>query len=251
MVTAVQASVSDTTVLTAPSIPVKEIGKVLPQLLHYMQDTPTSLHILFSKLDISDGFWCLIVREADSYNFAYVLPQKVGEPRIVVPAAVQMGWVESTSHFCTVTESVRDLTQHFINNNVPLPPDPIEESMTIADVPLQGRTQSPTKLLQVYFNDLCYAATQLVDGAHIPTIQRAATHGIHAVFPPTAITKHKDGKKPISARKLAAGHRYFDSKKEMIGFAFDGVKQTVHLPPPRPLRTSRKRTPCSGARWSP
>ncbi len=84
-----QASVNDTTVLMAPSIPVKEIGKVLPWLLHYMQDTPTGLHILFSKLNISDGFWRLIVREADSYNFAYVLPQKVGEPcRIVVPAAV-------------------------------------------------------------------------------------------------------------------------------------------------------------------
>ncbi len=172
MVTAMQASVNDTTVLTAPSIPVTEIGRVLPRLLHYMQDTPTGLHILFSKLDISDGFWRLIVREADSYNFAYVLPQKAGEPcRIVVPVAVQMGWVKSLSHFCTVTESERDLTHHFVNNDVPLPPDPIEESMTIADVPLRGRTWSPTKLLQVYVDDFCYAATQLVDGTHIPTIQ--------------------------------------------------------------------------------
>jgi hypothetical protein len=232
VVTAVQASDNDTTVLTAPSIPVKEIGKVLPQLLQYMQDTPTGLHILFSKLDISDGFWCLIVREADSYNFAYVLPQKRGEPcRIVVPAAVQMGWVKSPTHFCTVMESARNLTQHFVDNEVPLPPDPMKESMTIADVRLRGRTRSPTKLLPVYVNDFCYAATQLVDGAHIPTIRRVAIHGIHAVFPPTAITKHKDGKEPISARKLAAGHGNFDSKKEMIGFVFDSVKQTVHLPP--------------------
>ena len=56
VVTAVQASVNDTTVLTAPSTPVKEIVKVLPRLLHYMRDTPAGLHILFSKLDISDGF---------------------------------------------------------------------------------------------------------------------------------------------------------------------------------------------------
>jgi hypothetical protein len=142
-----------------------------------------------------------------------------------------MGWVKSPSHFCTVTESVRDLTQHFVDNDTPLPPNPIEESMTIADIPLRGRTRSPTKLFQVYVNDFCYAATQLVDGTHIPTIGRAAIHGIHGVFPPTTITKHKDGKEPISARKLAAGHRNFDSKKEMIGFVFDGVKRTVHLPP--------------------
>jgi len=113
VVTAVQPSVNDTTVLTAPTTPVQEIGKVLPRLLHYMRDTPAGLHILFLKLDISDGFWRLIIREADSYNFAYVLPQDTGEPcRIVVPDAVQMGWVKSPSHFCMVTKSARDLTQH-------------------------------------------------------------------------------------------------------------------------------------------
>ena len=70
-----------------------------------MRDTPEGLHILFSKLDISDGFRRLIVQEYDSYNFAYVLPQEASEPcRIVIPAAVQMGWVESPSFFCTVTE---------------------------------------------------------------------------------------------------------------------------------------------------
>jgi hypothetical protein len=142
VVTAVQASNNDTPVLTAPLIPVEEIGRVLPWLLHYMCDTPTRLHILFLKLDISDGFWHLIVQEADSYNFAYVLPQEAGEPcRIVVPAAVQMGWVESPSHFCTVTESTRDLTQHFVDNNISLPQNPIEVAMKIMDVPMRGRTR--------------------------------------------------------------------------------------------------------------
>jgi hypothetical protein len=104
VVTVTQKSVNDTTVLTAPSIPVKEIGKVLPQLLQYMRDTPAGLHIFFCKLDISDGFWQLVVHEVDCFNFAYVLPQEVGKPiRIVIPAAVQMGWVESPGFFCTVT----------------------------------------------------------------------------------------------------------------------------------------------------
>jgi hypothetical protein len=150
---------------------------------------------------------------------------------VVVPAAVQMGWVESPSHFCAVTESARDLTQHFVVNNIPLLPDPLEDAMKIADVPMRGRTRSPTKLLQVYVNDFCYAATQSEDGAHIPTIRRAAIHGIHAIFPPTLVTKHEDGKEPISAKKLAAGDGNFTTKKEMIGFMFDGVKRTVHLPP--------------------
>ncbi len=57
IVTIQQKSVNDSTVLTAPSQSVKEIGKVLRWLLQYMHDTPPGLHILFSKLDISDGFW--------------------------------------------------------------------------------------------------------------------------------------------------------------------------------------------------
>ncbi len=91
--------------MNSPSIPVKEIGKVLPHMLQYMRDTPAGIHILFSKLDISDGFWRLTVREHDSYNIAYVLPQEASEPCwIVIPAAMQMGWVESPYLFCMVTE---------------------------------------------------------------------------------------------------------------------------------------------------
>ena len=75
IITITQDSVNDTTILQAPSELVKEIGKVLPCLLHYMRDTPKGLHILFCKLNIRDGFWRLVVREQDSFKFAYVLPQ--------------------------------------------------------------------------------------------------------------------------------------------------------------------------------
>ena len=83
----------------------------------------------------------------------------------------------------------------------------------------------------MYVDNFCYAATQSDNGAHIPIIRRAAIHGIHAVFPPTSVTNHKEGKEPISAKKLAAGDGNFNSKKDMIGFSFDGIKRTVHLPP--------------------
>jgi hypothetical protein len=65
VVTATQKSVNDTTVLTAPSVLVEEIGKVLPRLLRYMRDTPRGLHILFCKLDISNRFWRLVVHWKD------------------------------------------------------------------------------------------------------------------------------------------------------------------------------------------
>ncbi len=103
--------------------------------------------------------------------------------------------------------------------------------MDIEAVPLQGCAEAPTKLLQVYVDDFCYAATQSKDGMHILTIRWAAIHEIQAVFPPPAVTNNKDGKDPISWKKLLQGNGHFQSKKDMIGFSFDGVKRTVHPPP--------------------
>jgi hypothetical protein len=231
VITVTQKSVNDSMVLQAPSQSVKEIGKVLPRLLQYMHDTPPGLHILFSKLDISDGFWRLTVRLADSFNFAYVLPQPDGEPiRIVVPASLQMGWVESPPLFCTVTESARDLTQHLLANKVPLPHHELEEQIKIQSVPSRAQTTTPSTLLQVYVDDFCHAATESKDGTHIPMVRRASIHGIHSLFPQPDITGPSGGKDPISAKKLIHGDGDFTSSKEMIGFTFDGIKCTVRLP---------------------
>jgi hypothetical protein len=216
-----------------------------------MWDTPAGLHILMSKLDISDGFWRLIVRDADCFNFAYVLLQWEGKPcRMVVPSAVQMGWVESPSLFCAVTESARDLAQHFVDAAVPLPPHQVKLSMAIKDVPMRGRAKMPSKFLQVYVDDFCYAVTQSKDGAHIPIIRRRAIHGIMAVFPPPAVTKHQDCNEPILASKLLKGDGNFESKKDMIGFSFDGIirKQCIYHQQ-RPQHTSGKPiASCAGNR---
>jgi hypothetical protein len=163
VITITQESVNESTILAVPPEAVKEIRRVLPRLLHYMRDTPEGLHILFSKLDISDGFWRLVVW-ADSFNFAYVLPQLAGKPvRIVVPSAVRMEWAESPPLFCAVTETARDLTQHLVDNKVGLSPHPLEEKILIENVPLRAWTSTPTKLLQVYVDDFLQRS-DTVDG---------------------------------------------------------------------------------------
>jgi hypothetical protein len=117
-----------------------------------------------------------------------------------------------------------------VDHAVPLPHDPVEELIWIADVQLRAHMDTPTKLLQVYVDDFCHAATQSTDGMHIPTLRRAAIHGIHALIPPTSITYHDGGKEPISHKKLMQGDRHFETSKDMIGFRFDGIKRTI--PPP-------------------
>jgi hypothetical protein len=161
--------------------------------------------------------------------------------RIVEPLAVQMGWVESPPLFCTITESAQDLTQHLVDTNVNLPPNPFEAKMDIQHMPLQARADVPSKLLQVYVNDFCYALTEAKDGCHIPRIHRASIHCIHMFFPQPEVTGHVDGKEPITDPKLEKGNGNFTSDKEMIGFIFDGIKWTVCLPPAKAVAYIKER----------
>ncbi len=226
-----QESMNESTVLKAPSEAVKDIGKVFLHLLQYMHNTLEGLHILFSKLDISDGFWRLVVQGADSYNFAYVLPQQDGEPiQILMPSAMQMGWIESPPLFCAVTKLAWDLMQHLVDNRVCLPAHLLKDKTSIKNVPMHARMATPTKLLQVYMDNFCNAAMQSLDGSHVPMIRRALIHEVHAVFPEPAVTGHKNGKDSLLKKKLKQGDGNFVNTKNMIGFTFDGIKRTIQLP---------------------
>jgi hypothetical protein len=112
----------------------------------------------------------------------------------VVPLAVQMGWVKSPPLFCMVTEYARDLTQHLVDTNAELPPHPFESEMQIQHMPRQARIVTLSKLLQVYVDDFCYAATESKDEDYIPQIRQAAINGIHLYFPQPEVTGHVEGK---------------------------------------------------------
>jgi len=76
----VQDSINTTTTPLAPEDPVKELGKVLPRIFDFMMEVPAAETIQFSKIDLSDGFWHMVVPEEDAWNFAYVLPDPPGSP---------------------------------------------------------------------------------------------------------------------------------------------------------------------------
>ena len=71
-------SVNDTTKKLAPAGPVHEIGQVLPRLLHFMASTPKDHEIRLRKVDLSDGFWRMLVAPKEKWNFCYVMPDPLG-----------------------------------------------------------------------------------------------------------------------------------------------------------------------------
>jgi hypothetical protein len=72
--TIIQASVNDTTVRLAPELPIKELRNALPRILNFMATVPPEEHIYFSKMDLADGYWRMIVDLTEPYNFAYAMP---------------------------------------------------------------------------------------------------------------------------------------------------------------------------------
>lgn len=65
-----------------------------------MTTVPDREALLFTKLDLKDGYWPMVVPDNAEYNFAYYwLPKrnKDEELMIVIPSALQMRWKISPS----------------------------------------------------------------------------------------------------------------------------------------------------------
>lgn len=228
-----QESVNDSTTRLAPIEPVKELGQVLPRLLTFMSETPRHEHINFSKIDLSDGFWRMIVGEADCWNFAYVLPDPPGhQTRLVIPHALQMGWTESPGFFCAATETTRDIIQSLMDAKVALPPHQMEAELVPAHPAKRQRTSLTTwQMTAVFVDDFILAAVENSDGSMLRRFSRAALHSIHGLFPPPSKSGHVGGKDPISQKKLDKGDGRFCTGKEILGFELDGIHRTIRLPP--------------------
>jgi hypothetical protein len=230
-----QESVNDSTVRLAPEAPVKELGNVLPRLLDFMMDVPAEEHIHFSKMDLADGYWRMVVQPAARWNFAYVMPSLPGTPtRLVIPRALQMGWNESPAYFCATTESVRDVAQAWLDQGTHKPVHPMEPFTAPAKPARPQSSAGPAhQMSAVYVDDFLLAAVEDATGTFLQRTARATLHAIHSVFPPPHATGTLDAKDPVSEKKLAKGDARWDTRKEILGYWLDGIARTIQLPPPR------------------
>ena len=111
---------------------------MLPRIISACTETDLKKgNIIFTKLDIKDGFWCLVYKEGMEWNFAHVLSNPPGEPvEIMVPSALQMGLVFSSPFFCATLETTRDVVKSYGDEPVgALSPHPLGD-MTMPPVAL-------------------------------------------------------------------------------------------------------------------
>ncbi len=98
-------------------------------------------------------------KEGEEWNFAYVLPQREGNPiMIVVPTSLQMGWIESPPYFCAATETARDIATEY--TDMPVGSLPIHKftKYTVGgesyfDLPQEHNGQNFRSMIEVYVDD--------------------------------------------------------------------------------------------------
>jgi hypothetical protein len=76
-----------------------------------MFDTNCTWEIDWQKLDLSGGFWQMVIESGEEYNFAFQMPKRKGGPDItyIVPSSLQMGWKNSLAYFCIAMQTTREL----------------------------------------------------------------------------------------------------------------------------------------------
>jgi hypothetical protein len=90
---------------------VKALGPALPSILKFMFDTDCTWEIDWQKIDLSDGFWRMIISTRAEHNFTFQMPTRPQDKDIfyVVPLSLQMGWKNSPAYFCIATQTTREL----------------------------------------------------------------------------------------------------------------------------------------------
>ena len=139
-----------------------ELGNVIPRIIWTMATAPDNgISFLFTKIDLKDGYWRMVVDAEQAWNFAYVLPRldENEEIQLVIPDALQMGWSESPPFFCTATETSRDIADENFTNGYDMEPHPDEDTVMKIDcskIPTDAMEDPEAKvlhLLEVYLDD--------------------------------------------------------------------------------------------------
>jgi hypothetical protein len=229
-------SVNSATNIKAPQKSMAELGNVLKRIVHTMASNhDINQPFVFSKCDIKDGFWRMVVNHHDAWNFCYVLPCKnkknnIDNVQIVVPHSLQMGWCESPPFFCAATETGRDIIDKMLKTYNDIPFHPMEHYvMTGSPDDPDHHNPTTTNLVEVFVDDFI-GVTNNINSQHLRRFARSLLHGIHCIFPPPSVSGHKGGD-PLSESKMKQGDGQWKFSKEVLGWIFNGKNFTIELPP--------------------
>ena len=226
-------SVNETTAPAEDQEPVQKLGCAVPELLRFMHDVDCTWEIMWQKIDLSDGFWRMIIESGKEHNFVFQMPMKPGDDTVyyVVPSSLQMGWKNSPAYFCKAT----DVTKSMIARLLALSLDTGIDNEHEHDLKAAGDVDETTKWvipsdleieMQVFVDDFMNGVAGPPERPNKALehrwVNRAAMHSIHSVFPRPEVLQHAGGKDSISKKKVDKGDATFEATKELLGHVMIG-----------------------------
>jgi hypothetical protein len=206
-----------------------------------MFDIDPTWEIDWQKVDLSDGFWRMIVEHGETFNFVFQLPPRQGDTTkyYVIPAALQMGWKNSPAYFCLGTEGARELIRRLLaltlrtgivepHRHEALCVSPASESTEEQEpwVMPESCTLFARCFVDDFMNGLAGEPSRPTRRQEQLWFSRATMHAIHAIFPPPDVTGREGSKDSISEKKLLKGDARFKLTEELLGFEFTGAVGT-------------------------
>ena len=166
-----------------------ELRNAIPQIIWNMEKVPDAgVPILFSKIDLKDGYWRMVVNEADTWNFAYVLPllNPGDNIELGIPDALQMGWSKSPPLFCAATKAAEDIVQSNFSSPIEQQAHPMEDivlDINWSNIPKieHAPNEAFLHLLEVYIDD-CIALIQSTNIDCIKKLTRSLLNAISDIF---------------------------------------------------------------------
>ena len=223
-----------------------------------------------SKQDCKDGFCRLFLQAWACLRLAVLLPRCGDKPQLVgIPMACTMGWAQSPPTFCTMSETVCDLANEAIRtspSNAPPhrlesqasthddlsrspDPRPREPDDQLADLALAAAAGVDLSASEPAAEPSCPSSNmafnrplastdafiddfiQLAQGGprRMKAIRRHLPHAVDRVLASPEVTNDKR-LEAISLKKLLRGDGSWATRKVILGWIIDTLRQTIELP---------------------
>ena len=260
-------SVNETTLAHAPP-EAMQFGGTLPRLLYLARhQNPKFGPLKGAKHDLKDGFYRMFLDLLHCLRLAVLLPEYAGEPRLIaIPMSCTMGWVQSPPTFCAMSETIADRSNlRFKGSPTACPkhrlseaaekmddtssstePRPREPEHTSAEATLrkvaglppanpcpEERAPPSNRPLSraVGHTDLFVDDFIQLGQGRPKRLRVLRDHLLHSVDEVLSQPLPEETRtEAISLKKLLRGDGSWATRKELLGWILDFVRQTIELP---------------------
>jgi hypothetical protein len=223
-----------------------------------------------SKYDIKDGYYRMFLQADDCPRLAIIMPHYKGEEQLIaIPMACTMGWVQSPAMFCARSETIADLTNARKAAGLKPAPHHLEELAIVQDL-IQTEAHAVPRDTDDWPANVALRALAGLNEREEPETERSApasycmlekaVHStdmfvddfiqvgqgdarqlmdlrrqlLHCVDEVLARPLPDEGRNEVvSLKKLLKGNGSWGTRKLILGWIVDTVRQTIELPPHR------------------